>query len=341
MHEFFAVVPGWWPNHRMFEHGDDSSGVLASFSGIKLPLSEEARASLAAVRAAQEAARLRARRETVKTRLWFAAIVGAISVTVIVLGPRSRRGSDAASRRPTAVASATASATAASGTAPGTGTTATVAARPPETPRVPATVASAASNAPAPAPAGAPAPGQTGASPAVAAPSAGDTAASEQLVSACTDAFRQRRWRLSIEACTAAFTARPKDARLALDVAKSYYAHARGVEAGQWASRAIALDPTLAEAFVLVARADGKAGQTAGAVDAYRRYLALAPRGWHAPEARAAVHARRRDEHAARLPPPPARPSHAAATPIEPAAHAAAAQEEAAAPAPVLDRTGG
>ena len=337
----------------MFEHGDDSSGVLASFSGIKLPLSEEARASLAAVRAAQEAARLRARRETVKTRLWFAAIVGAISVTVIVLGPRSRRGSDAASRRPTAAATTSGTATttvAASGTTPGQGATATAtaaaaaaaaAAGPSETPRLPATVASAASNAPAPAPAGAPAPGQTGASPAVAAPSAGDTAASEQLVATCADAFRQRRWRLSIEACTAAFTARPKDARLALEVAKSYYAHARGVEAGQWASRAIALDPTLAEAFVLVARADSKAGQTAGAVDAYRRYLALAPRGWHAPEARAAVHGRRRDEHAARLPPPPGRPTRAAATTLEPPAPAAAAREEAAAPAPLLDRTGG
>jgi tetratricopeptide (TPR) repeat protein len=325
----------------MFEHADDSSGVLASFSGIKLPLSEEARASLAAVRAAQEAARLRARRETVKTRLWFAAIVGAITVTVIVLGPRSRRGPTGASSRPTASANPAATTIAASGTAPRTGMAAALAARPSETRPVPAAVASAPGNAPTPTPPIAPALNQTGASPAVpAAPSAGDAAASEQLVAACADDFRQRRWRLSIEACTAAFTARPKDAGLALEVAKSYYAHARGVEAGQWASRAIALDPTLAEAFVLVARAHGKAGQTAGAVEAYRRYLALAPRGWHAPEARAAVHARRRDEHAARLP-PPGRPSRAAASPLEPPAPAAAAEEEAAAPRPLPERTGG
>jgi tetratricopeptide (TPR) repeat protein len=289
----------------MFEHVDDgSSGVLASFSGIKLPLSEEARASLAAVRAAQEAARLRARRETVRTRLWFGAIVVAIAVVVVVIGPRAKHAPAGGRRTEAAVAGPAAGATDRNPTGnprsaqgagdpqPGSGAAVSASLK------VPAAVAGAAL----------PGPGLPAAlAPSGGAPEAGSAASSAEdpeTVAACEDNFRERKWRLSIEACTQAFTARPKDAGLALKVAKSYYARARGVEAGQWASKAIALDPTLAEAFVLVARADGKAGETGRAVEAYRRYLALAPRGWHAPEARAAVRAHRRDEQ---------RPSHAEA----------------------------
>jgi tetratricopeptide (TPR) repeat protein len=293
----------------MFEHvDDDSSGVLASFSGIKLPLSEEARASLAAVRAAQEAARLRARRETLQTRLWFGAIVAAISVAVVVIGPRAKRAPAGGRRMEATVA----------GPAAGT-TDRTAAGDPSGSPHVargagveapqpgsgavpsasPKTMPAAAAGAALPAPvASAPGGGATEAG------SAASTDDAESVVATCGDTFRERKWRLSIEACTQAFTARPKDAGLALKVAKSYYARARGVEAGEWANKAIALDPTLAEAFVLVARADGKAGETGRAVEAYRRYLVLAPRGWHAPEARAAVRAHRRDEQ---------HPSHAEA----------------------------
>jgi tetratricopeptide (TPR) repeat protein len=288
----------------MFEHVDDgSSGVLASFSGIKLPLSEEARASLAAVRAAQEAARLRARRETVRTRLWFGAIVAAIAVAVVVIGPRAKHAPAGARRMEAAVAGSAAAASDPASTRTSTG-------RPLDTPQpgsgagVPdslkAPVAAAGAALSGPAVPAASAPG--GVAPEAA--SAASATENPETVAACGDTFRERKWRLSIEACTQAFAARPKDAGLALKVAKSYYARARGVEAGQWASKAIALDPTLAEAFVLVARADGKAGETGRAVEAYRRYLALAPRGWHAPEARAAVRAHRRDEQ---------RPSHAEA----------------------------
>jgi tetratricopeptide (TPR) repeat protein len=275
----------------MYEHVDDSSGVLASFSGIKLPLSEEARASLAAVRAAQEAARLRARRETVRTRLWFGAIVAAISVAVVAIGPRAKHAP--AGARPTQAAVA--------GPAAGTIDRSPTAAS--ASMKVPAVAAGAAQPGPA---VPAVTAGLAAAAPGGGATEAGSSAATDspESVAACGDTFRERKWRLSIEACTQAFTSRPKDAGLALKVAKSYYARARGVEAGQWASKAIALDPTLAEAFVLVARADGKAGETQGAVEAYRRYLALAPRGWHAPEARAAVRAHRHDEQ---------HPSHAEA----------------------------
>jgi hypothetical protein len=50
----------------------------------------------------------------------------------------------------------------------------------------------------------------------------------------------------------------------------------------------------LAEGFVIVAHAESHAGHPEAAVEAYRHYLGLAPRGWHASEARAAVRERTR-----------------------------------------------
>jgi hypothetical protein len=44
---------------------------------------------------------------------------------------------------------------------------------------------------------------------------------------------------------------------------------------------------------VIVARAEVGQGHARAAADAYRRYLTLAPRGWHAAEARRALRANR------------------------------------------------
>jgi tetratricopeptide (TPR) repeat protein len=118
------------------------------------------------------------------------------------------------------------------------------------------------------------------------------------LDNACAETFGQRRWRISIETCTRAFEARPRDGALALRIAHAHHARARLPEAEQWANRAITLDPSLAEAFVIVAHAEAHSGNPSAAIEAYRRYLALAPRGWHASEARAAVRAKAREEHA-------------------------------------------
>jgi len=67
--------------------------------------------------------------------------------------------------------------------------------------------------------------------------------------------------------------------------------HRRGniAAAGEWASRAIDLDASLPEAFVIQAHAATLEGDTGAAAAAYRRYLALAPRGWHSAEARQAL----------------------------------------------------
>jgi tetratricopeptide (TPR) repeat protein len=101
---------------------------------------------------------------------------------------------------------------------------------------------------------------------------------------ACDDAFRARRWRAMAEPCAAAYAATPT-ATLALRAAQSHHARGQLADAGIWAKRALAIDPTRAEAFVLVARAATHAGDARSALRAYRRYLSVAPRGWHADEA--------------------------------------------------------
>jgi predicted TPR repeat methyltransferase len=87
---------------------------------------------------------------------------------------------------------------------------------------------------------------------------------------------------------------------LALRIAQAHHARARLSAANEWATRALALDPSLAEAFVIVAHAETHVGHSDAAVGAYRHYLALAPRGWHAAEARAAVRAGTHEGHASR-----------------------------------------
>src|SRR5690349_16854523 len=54
----------------------------------RLALSDEVRASLAAIRVAQEAARARARRQTVQTRFWFATSVAIVAASAFAFGPR-------------------------------------------------------------------------------------------------------------------------------------------------------------------------------------------------------------------------------------------------------------
>ncbi len=112
----------------------------------------------------------------------------------------------------------------------------------------------------------------------------------------CTPAAGQPRWRVDIDACAKIFENRPNDAALALTIAHAHHAKGHLAQSGEWARRAIALDSQAAEAFIILARAEARAGHPAASVQAYRSYLGLVPRGWHAPEARAVV--RRSDEHA-------------------------------------------
>jgi hypothetical protein len=134
--------------------------------------------------------------------------------------------------------------------------------------------------------------------PASAAPEpATDRAATEGAVAACEQLCKRHRWREAAEPCAVAAKARPDDANIVLGLAQSEHARNHLAEAGAWAKRAIALDPDLAEAFIIEAHAEAHAGARAASARDYRRYLSLAPHGWHAREARAALRARqdRRD----------------------------------------------
>jgi tetratricopeptide (TPR) repeat protein len=241
------------------EQADVSATSSAPIASIRLALSDEAKASLQAVRVAQEAARLQARRQTRVARLWFAASLGALALAGFALGPRAShwwraRHHRSIAARPSLVLPAPAHPPAMPGPL-----------APANAPTVPATPAasSVAQGAPAPA--------------------AGADEGCD------TSAIRSAPWRLSPDACARAFALHPDDAALALAVAHAEHARSHLAEAAQWAKRALALDPQAAEAYVIIARADTAGGRGEDARAAYREYLRLAPRGWHHAEARSAL----------------------------------------------------
>jgi tetratricopeptide (TPR) repeat protein len=243
----------------MLEHPDTEERPGFAIVSLKLALSQETRASLAAVRVAQESAQRRARRETIETRIGVALLLGAAALGAVAMWPHLARW-----RQSRATAA---------NAAPTSAPTSPVESEP----TAPA----------APEPAALAATAQAG-PPAIAAAQAkaADTSVSDE---GCDTSTRHGLWRRSPEACARAFAADPKNASLALAVAQAEHAHARLDEAAQWAKRALALDPNAAEAYVIIARADTENGRDEEARTAYRRYLEIAPRGWHRAEARAAL----------------------------------------------------
>jgi tetratricopeptide (TPR) repeat protein len=256
------------------------------FSPVARQLPDEVLASLEAVKAAQLAARERARRERWQAWAMVAGIAAAATLGVFVLRPRLRGGRTVSA-------------------APAPGATAG-----------PAIAAAPAPQLPAPAE-----PARTAASPIgllaarvaelpsmktpAAVPATGRAAEAE--LDTCRDSYAGKRWRSAAEACAIAFASRPGDARLALKVAEAQYARDHLTEAREWADRTLALDGRQADALAILAHSEQRTGDTEAAARAFRRYLALAPRGWHSAEARAVL----RGEHAHASP----RASVAAATP--------------------------
>src|SRR4029079_18441672 len=88
---FFAVGPGWWLNRHMDHQTDAPEGLGPSPVPPKLVLSNEVRASLQAVRVAQDAARVGARQQTLTTRVWFAASLAMLAAVGFTLAPRVAR----------------------------------------------------------------------------------------------------------------------------------------------------------------------------------------------------------------------------------------------------------
>ncbi|HET6148995.1 MAG TPA: hypothetical protein VFH68_15765 [Polyangia bacterium] len=257
------------------------------------PTTEELRASLAAVRAARDAAQTRMRRDTRRVRLVSVMFVAAFAAGALAIighfrGVRARAG---ARRSPVSVVAA-----------------------PAERPPGPSLAQGPEGAGSGLAPAGAPTPleppptrgaGSPAAGPAVEAAPAPDLA---ETLGACNQAYESRRWPAATEACAHAAELRPRDASLAMKVAQAFHARGRYADAGNWARRALELDDVDPEALVIVAHAERRAGHAGAARSAYRRYLVLAPRGWHAAEARAAVrpidrpHPRARNGSASRRP---------------------------------------
>jgi hypothetical protein len=236
----------------------DNRGDLSDVDAAVRPrLGPEAlQASLEAVRSAQASARARARRETRWARLIATGALMAIGVTAWAAAHRPPKARAVAARPAVAVAVATPSAA-----------TPAVTTAPTEAPPIAAPPREA---------------------PAVEQP------ASSEAVTACDAAFEERNWTAIASTCAAAFEARPHESALAMRMAQAEHRHGHIAAAGGWARKALALDADIPEAYVIVAHADVAAGEARAAADAYRHYLALAPRGWHAPEARRALRAAER-----------------------------------------------
>lgn len=227
--------------------------------GLRLG-ADDLRTSLEAVRRAQSAARSRARRETRWARLVAVGALMAVGATAWAAVHRPRK------ERPVAAAPtvATAPQVAAPQAAP------SIATPPKESP-----------------------PAERPASTETVAPTVAVAGGAVGMSELCDAAFEQRNWTAITATCSAAFELHPQDGALAMRVAQAHHRHGRVATAAEWARKAIAIDADTPEAFVIVAHAEAGAGHPRAASDAYRRYLALAPRGWHAAEARRALRGER------------------------------------------------
>jgi hypothetical protein len=221
------------------------------------------RASLSAVQTAVAETRARNRRETMKARLLVGTAVLTFAIGLIATRTRAARTPAPSGPKVAAVVPRAA----------------------PPTPTFAAPKLTAPISAPRAAAPRAPAFAET--EPPVTADTANTSAVAE-----CETLCKRHRWRLAAEPCAMAIKTRPDDPTLFLGLAQSAHARNHLAEAGEWAKRASALDPTLAEAFIIQAHAAADVGDAAAATRDFRRYLALAPRGWHSKEARKALRER-------------------------------------------------
>lgn len=102
--------------------------------------------------------------------------------------------------------------------------------------------------------------------------------------------YMQRPWLAPVALCTRAFEATPT-ATLALLLAHANWSNGNKDEVSAWANRAIELGVTNPDVYVLLGHSERRLGRAESASAAYRRYLELAPHGWHAPKVRKALEA--------------------------------------------------
>jgi tetratricopeptide (TPR) repeat protein len=113
-------------------------------------------------------------------------------------------------------------------------------------------------------------------------------AAPEDPSARCESHFKAHTWRSAIESCNAAFDAAPSPA-LAMRIAHARFSHGDTAGAGTWARNALELGTSDPDAYLLVGNAEHAAGKRRKAIAAFRRYLELAPRGWHAARLRSVI----------------------------------------------------
>ncbi|MBC8134185.1 MAG: response regulator [Deltaproteobacteria bacterium] len=105
----------------------------------------------------------------------------------------------------------------------------------------------------------------------------------------CRTAFTRNRFREALVACAAAVAANPRSAEALTIMAHAELNLGHLGRAGELATKAIAIDPGIADAYVIVGGVHQDSGQNNQAKIAYRQYLQLAPRGRYADELRSIV----------------------------------------------------
>jgi hypothetical protein len=110
-----------------------------------------------------------------------------------------------------------------------------------------------------------------------------------QLLAACRTAFVDKRMPDAEVACVAAQDANPDSAEANALLAHALFNRNRRREALGWAERAIAINPKLADAYVIVGGVHQAEGEMTAAKAAYQKYLQLAPTGQYAGDLRAIV----------------------------------------------------
>jgi Flp pilus assembly protein TadD len=109
------------------------------------------------------------------------------------------------------------------------------------------------------------------------------------LLSACRQAFTEKRARDAEIACVAAKDANPESAEANALLGHALFGRKKRREALQAAERAVELDPRQADAYVIIGGVKQAAGDKVAAKTAYKKYLELAPNGQYAADLRAIV----------------------------------------------------
>jgi CheY-like chemotaxis protein len=109
------------------------------------------------------------------------------------------------------------------------------------------------------------------------------------LLSACRQAFTEKRAKDAEIACVAAKDANPDSPEACVLLGHALFERKKRHEALQWAERAVALDPKQAEAYVIIGGVRQALADAPAAKAAYKKYLELAPNGQYASDLRAIV----------------------------------------------------